>query len=55
MANAVTAITTAVTAQSLWDSFSQLAPYFALIIPVAIGIYYFRKLLKGTSKLRFKI
>ena len=55
MANAVNAISTAVTAESLWASFGALAPYLAVIIPVALGIYYFRKLLRGTGHGKMKI
>lgn len=55
MTNAITAITTAVTAESLWASFGNLAPFLAVIIPVALGMYFLRKLLKGSAKGKTRI
>ena len=41
---------TGITASSLTSSITSLVPFIVTIVPVALGIYFLRKLVKGTAK-----
>ena len=47
--------TNGVTANSLWSVLSELVPYLVIIIPVALGFYFVRKLIKGTAKAKVRM
>lgn len=49
MDNAISALTTNVTSASLWGSFQGIVPVLAVIIPVSLGFYFARKLIKGAG------
>lgn len=49
MNNAIGALTTSVTAGSLWGAFEGIVPVLAVIIPVSLGLYFARKLIKGAG------
>lgn len=51
----ITALTSSITASSLWSVLTDLVPYLAVIIPVALGIYFVRKLIKGTAKAKVRM
>ena len=44
-----------ITANSLWGVLSSLVPYLKIIIPVALGFFLIRKLIKGTSKAKVRM
>lgn len=44
-----------VTADSLWGVLTNLVPYLVIIIPVALGFYFVRKLIKGTSRAKVRM
>lgn len=49
MENAITSLTTSVTGASLWASFAGVVPFLAVIIPVSLGLYFVRKLIRGAG------
>lgn len=44
-----------ITAASLWGVMSSLIPYLVIIVPVALGFYFVRKLIKGTAKAKVRL
>lgn len=46
----VTALTTQLTADKFFTVVAQLVPLIALLVPVALAIYFLRKLVKGAGK-----
>lgn len=52
MSNAVTALTTTVTANSLWAVFEGVVPFIGITVTVALGYYLLRKLIKGVSHMK---
>lgn len=53
MSNVITALTSAetgLTEAKLFAVVGELVPYLVMIVPVALGLYFFRKLIKGTGK-----
>lgn len=49
MENAITSLTTSVNASSLWGAFAGVVPVLAVIVPVSLGLYFTRKLIKGAG------
>lgn len=49
MQGAVNALTTSVTADTLWGAFTGVVPFLAIIIPVSLGLYFLRKMIKGAG------
>lgn len=48
--SALTAAETGLTEAKLFAVVGELVPYLVMIVPVALGLYFFRKLIKGTGK-----
>lgn len=44
-----------ITADSLWAILTNLVPYLVIIVPVALGFYFVRKLIKGTSRAKVRM
>lgn len=57
MSGFITALTgqNGITADSLWGVLTDLVPFLVIIIPVALGFYFVRKLIKGTSKAKVRM
>lgn len=49
MENAVSALTTSVTGATLWGSFQGIVPILAVVIPVSLGLFFARKLIRGAG------
>lgn len=47
--------TNGISASSLWGVLTSLVPYLVVIIPVALGFYFVRKLIKGTAKAKVRM
>jgi len=48
--SALTNSTTGLTGASILGVVADIVPYIVMIVPVALGIYFLRKLVKGTAK-----
>lgn len=57
MTGFITALTgeNGITADSLWGILTNLVPYLIIIVPVALGFYFVRKLIKGTSRAKVRM
>ena len=42
------------TAASLWGVMTDLVPFLSIIVPVALGYHFVRKLVKGASKAKVR-
>lgn len=57
MKNVVTALTaadTGLSADTMFGVVADLVPFIVMIIPVALGVYFLRKLVKGAGKAKVK-
>lgn len=52
--SALTNNTTGLTATSILGVVADLVPYIVMIVPVALGVYFLRKLVKGTAKAKVR-
>lgn len=46
----ITALTTALTAETFFGVVAKVIPFLGVMVPVALGIYFLRKLIKGAGK-----
>lgn len=49
MSSFITALTTGLTASTFYSVLSDIAPFVIMIVPVALGYYVVRKLIKGAG------
>lgn len=52
--SALTNSSTGLTANTMFGVVADLVPYIVMIVPVALGVYFLRKLVKGTGKAKVK-
>lgn len=52
--SALTSGTSGLTANTMFGVVADLVPYIVMIVPVALGVYFLRKLVKGTGKAKVK-
>lgn len=50
----VSALSTGLSANTLLGVVAQLVPFIIVIVPVALGVYFLRKLVKGTGKAKIR-
>lgn len=46
----ITALKTGLTADSFFTVVADLVPFIVVLVPVALGLYFLRKLVKGAGK-----
>lgn len=53
----ISALSTGLSANTLLAVVADLVPFIIVIVPVALGVYFLRKLVKGTgkAKIRFQL
>lgn len=57
MSSVITALTNStsgLTSASILSVVTDLVPYIVMIVPVALGVYFLRKLVKGTAKAKVR-
>lgn len=54
MSEVITALTTGLTADKFFTVVADLVPFIVVIVPVALGVYFLRKLIKGAGKAKVK-
>jgi len=54
MADVITAITTALTPAVFYGQIEDLVPFIVVLVPIALGLYFLRKLVKGSAKGKVK-
>lgn len=52
--SALTNATTGLTASTMFGVVAELVPFIVMIIPVALGVYFLRKLIKGAGKAKVR-
>ena len=50
----VTALTTALTPTVFFGIIADLVPFIVVIVPIALGLHFLRKLVKGSAKGKVK-
>lgn len=54
MSDVITALLTGINASTIFSVVAQLVPFIVMIVPVALGLYFLRKLVKGSGKGKIK-
>lgn len=52
--SALTNSTTGLTANTMFGVVADLVPFIVMIVPVALGVYFLRKLVKGSGKAKVR-
>lgn len=52
--SALTNSTTGLTANTMFGVVADLVPFIVMIVPVALGVYFLRKLIKGAGKAKVR-
>lgn len=52
--SALTNSTTGLTADTMFGVVADLVPFIVMIVPVALGVYFLRKLIKGAGKAKVR-
>lgn len=53
--SALTNASTGLTASTMFGVVADLVPFIVMIVPVALGVYFLRKLIKGAGKAKVRI
>lgn len=53
--SALTNSTTGLNASTFFGVVADLVPFIVMIVPVALGVYFLRKLIKGAGKAKVKM
>ena len=53
--SALTNSSTGLTASTMFGVVADLAPFIIMIVPVALGVYFLRKLVKGAGKAKVRM
>lgn len=54
MSEVITALTTGITADTIFAVVADVMPFVIVMIPVSLGLYFLRKLVKGAGKGKVK-
>ena len=52
--SAITNSTTGLSANTMFGVVADLVPFIVMIVPVALGVYFLRKLVKGAGKAKVR-
>lgn len=55
MESVITALTTGLTADAFFSVVADLVPFIVVLVPVALGVYFLRKLIKGAGKAKVRM
>lgn len=53
--SALTNSTTGLTSATFFGTVADLVPFIVMIVPVSLGVYFLRKLIKGAGKARVRM
>lgn len=53
--SALTNSTTGLTAGTMFGVVADIVPFIVMIVPVALGVYFLRKLIKGAGKAKVRM
>lgn len=55
MTEVITALTTGITAETIFAVVADIMPFVITMIPIALGVYFLRKLVKGAGKAKVRM
>lgn len=55
MSAVITKLTTGLTADAFFSVVADLVPFIIVLVPVALGVYFLRKLIKGAGKAKVRM
>lgn len=50
----ITALTTAITPATIFEVVADIIPFVGTMVPIALGVYFLRKLVKGAGKAKVR-
>lgn len=54
MTEVVSSLTTGITAETIFAVVADIIPFVITMVPIALGIYFLRKLIKGAGKAKVR-
>lgn len=54
MSEVITALTTGITAETIFAVVADVMPFVITMVPIALGVYFLRKLVKGSAKAKVR-
>ena len=54
MSEVITALTSGITAETIFAVVADIVPFIVTMVPIALGVYFLRKLVKGAGKAKVK-
>ena len=54
MGEVITALTTGITADTIFAVVADIVPFIVTMVPIALGVYFLRKLVKGAGKAKVR-
>ena len=55
MSEVITALTTGITADTIFAVVADIVPFIVTMVPIALGVYFLRKLVKGAGKAKVRM
>ena len=55
MSAVISALTTSLTTEKFFSVVDDLVPFIVVLVPVALGVYFLRKLVKGAGKAKVRM
>lgn len=55
MSAVITALTTNLTVDKFFTVVADLVPFIVVLVPVSLGVYFLRKLIKGAGKAKVRM
>lgn len=50
----ISALTTGITAETIFTVVADLVPFIVVMVPISLGVYFLRKLIKGAGKAKVR-
>ena len=54
MTEVITALTSGITAETIFAVVADLVPFIVTMVPISLGVYFLRKLVKGSGKAKIR-
>lgn len=51
----ISALTTGITAETIFAVVADIIPFIVTMVPIALGVYFLRKLVKGAGKAKVRM
>ena len=55
MTEVITKLTTGITAETIFGVVADVIPFVVTLVPIALGVYFLRKLVKGSAKAKVRL